>query len=93
MASNEDDRTRDQSAVTVSADDYRMLFASIDEGYCIGELLFDAAGDPIDYLYLEANLSFRRLVRNDNPVGKTVTQLYSKIEANWLAVSADGRRH
>ena len=31
---------------------YRSLFEAIDEGFCIIEMLWDAAGEPADYRFL-----------------------------------------
>jgi hypothetical protein len=33
----------------------RALFAAIDEGYCLCEIVLDEAGEPADYRFLEIN--------------------------------------
>jgi PAS domain-containing protein len=40
---------------------YRTLFNSIDEGFCIIEMLFDDAGRPVDYRFEETNPAFARM--------------------------------
>ena len=36
------------------------LFNTIDEGFCIVEMIFDAEGKPIDYRFLEVNAAFEQ---------------------------------
>ena len=40
---------------------YHTLFESIDEGFCIVEVIFDGTGQPVDYCFLEVNPAFERL--------------------------------
>ena len=42
----------------VSEEKYRALFDSIDEGYCVIEVLFDDADKAVDYRLLEVNRFF-----------------------------------
>ena len=51
---------------------YKLLFDAIDEGFCIIELVFDAAGRATDYLFLEANNAFVGHTGLKDPVGKTM---------------------
>jgi|GEM_PF-4135094 hypothetical protein len=41
-----------------SEEKYQILFNSIDEGFCIVEVIYDNKGKPIDYRFLEINPSF-----------------------------------
>jgi PAS domain S-box-containing protein len=43
-----------------SEEKFRNLFESIDEGFCIAEILFDAENNPVNYKILEANAAFKR---------------------------------
>ncbi|WP_460503581.1 GAF domain-containing protein, partial [Hymenobacter agri] len=52
-------------APTDSEEKYHALFTSIDEGFAILELLFDAAGQPVDVVYLETNPAFAQHVGAD----------------------------
>ena len=47
-------------ALRRSESQYRTLFDSIDEGFCVIEVLFDEGGKPVDYVFLEANPAFER---------------------------------
>ncbi|HEX2612414.1 MAG TPA: PAS domain-containing protein, partial [Fibrobacteria bacterium] len=62
---------------------YHTLFESIDEAFCIVELIFDADGNACDFTYLEANPAFRRHGGFD-PVGLRVRDLLPDYEQIWL---------
>ena len=72
----------------------RSLFNSIDEGYCVCEMIVDDAGSPIDYRFLEANPQFDEMTGLSQPVGKTALELIPDLEFKWIAaygrVALDG---
>ncbi len=76
-------RARTEAALGQSEAKYRNLFESIDEGFCQIQLLFDAYGQPIDWLYLDANPTFERQV-GVHPIGQTVSQIVGSVEAFWF---------
>ena len=63
---------------------YRTLFESIDEGFCVVELLFDQNHTPIDYRVLEVNPTFEQQTGLHQAVGKTARQL--NIEEHWIEI-------
>src|SRR5205823_2017424 len=65
---------------------YRTLFNSIDEGYCIIEMLFDAAGQPVDYRFLEINPAFEKQTGLKNAQGKLMRDLAPQHEAHWFQI-------
>ena len=62
---------------------YRTLFNSIDQGFCIIEIIFDDKNKPIDYRFLEVNHVFEELTGIKNPVGKTIREIAPSIESYW----------
>jgi PAS domain-containing protein len=50
---------------------FRSLFAALDSGFCIIEVLFDAQNAPVDYRFLETNAAFEQLTGLHEAVGKT----------------------
>jgi PAS domain S-box-containing protein len=66
-----------------TAERYRTLFASIDEGFCILEVLFEA-GQPVDYRFLEVNPAFERQSGLTNAAGRTIRELVPDIEADYI---------
>ncbi|WP_235506578.1 PAS domain-containing protein [Altererythrobacter sp. Root672] len=65
---------------------YRSLFESIDAGFCIFELVFDANGKPIDYTFLEANPAFERQTGLTNVIGRRVRSILPGLEQSWFDV-------
>ncbi len=75
---------RAAAALAHSEERYRTLFNSIDEGYCIIEMLFDANDQPVDYRFLEVNHSFEKQTGLSEAAGKTILQLIPDLEKCWL---------
>jgi signal transduction histidine kinase len=71
-------------ALTQSQDRYHNLFNSIDEGFCLIEMMFDAQDQPINLRYLEVNQSFQRQTGFTDAVGKTIRQFIPDVEPRWL---------
>ena len=57
---------------------YRSLFDSIDEGFCIIELIYDRDGNAVDCLYWDANPAFERQMGLSNVVGKRAKELFPR---------------
>jgi PAS domain S-box-containing protein len=65
---------------------YRTLFDSIDEGFCIFELLYDEHGRAVDYRFLDVNRAFEQQTGLVNAVGKRGSELAPRTETSWLGV-------
>ncbi|WP_028296599.1 PAS domain-containing protein [Olivibacter sitiensis] len=65
---------------------YQTLFDSIDEGFCIIEVLFDASGSPIDYRFLEVNASFEQQTGIKNAVGRRMRDIAPEHEDYWFEI-------
>ncbi|MEB3291797.1 MAG: response regulator [Synechococcales bacterium] len=70
------ERKRVEAALRESEAQYRSLFNSIDEGFCMIERL---PGEPIDFRYLEANPAFAVQTGISDVVGKTLRQVLSDV--------------
>ena len=53
---------------------YRNLFESIDAGVCVIELIYDEAGRPVDYRFLEVNPAFERQTGLKDATRKTMRE-------------------
>jgi PAS domain S-box-containing protein len=73
-------------SLKVSEEKYRTLFDSIDEGFCIVEMVFDAQGKPVDYCFLEINASFEKQTGLHNAKGKMMRSLAPNHEAYWFEI-------
>ncbi len=66
---------RAQQKYTESAERYRSLFNSMDEGFCVLQMMFDAQKNPVDFRFLEVNPAFEEQCGLINATGKTITEL------------------
>ena len=74
-----------QNLLQESAAVYHNLFESIDEAFCILEVMFNAHEQPVDYRYLQANPAFIRLTGFPaDAVGKTARELVPDLEQLWI---------
>jgi PAS domain S-box-containing protein len=62
---------------------YRTLFESIDEGFCIIEMLYDGAGQPDNYRFVEMNPAFTKHTGMADAQGKTIRELVPTHDASW----------
>jgi signal transduction histidine kinase len=75
---------RERARVAGSEAKYRALFESIDEGFAVIELHFDAEGRAVDYRFVEANSAFEQQTGLAGAVGRTVRELVPGIEEHWI---------
>lgn len=68
---------------------YRTLFESIDEGFCIIEVIFNEKQEAIDYRFLEANPAFIKQTSLQNAIGKRMKELTPGHEEFWYHVYGD----
>ena len=59
---------------------YRALFTSIDEGFCVIDVLFDGNGVACDYRFIEANPAFEKQAGLVGAIGKTIRELVPEHE-------------
>lgn len=69
-----------------SEDRYRTLFESIDDGFCIIEMIFDDSGNPIDYRFLEVNPAFERHTGLQDAAGRRMRELVPNHEDHWFDI-------
>jgi PAS domain S-box-containing protein len=65
---------------------YRTLFESIDEGFCIIELIYDERQEPVDWRFLEVNPSFEKQNGLHEVTGKRIRELAPDLEPHWFAI-------
>ncbi|HYR11104.1 MAG TPA: ATP-binding protein [Longimicrobium sp.] len=64
---------------------YRTLFDSIDEGFCVVEVLFDGDGRAVDYRFVEANPAFvKHTGLPRDAVGRTAREMLPGLEEHWF---------
>jgi anti-anti-sigma regulatory factor len=75
-----------ENALRENEEKYRTIFNSMDEAFCIIEMIFDAEGKPVDWLYLESNPAHEEYTRMRNVEGKLISQLALKAEKNLFEI-------
>ena len=71
-------------ALRASEARYRSLFNSIDEGFCIIQMLYDADGAPCDYRFCEINPMFEKQSGLSNALGTTALTHHPQLEKHWF---------
>jgi PAS domain S-box-containing protein len=80
------ERVRADEALRTGEERYRTLFESMDEGYCIIEVIFDppGSGRAVDYRFIEVNPAFEAQAGMRDVVGRRMLEFVSTIERHWL---------
>ena len=65
---------------------YRKLFNSIDDGLCVIEKVEAAAGQPVDFRYVDANPAFTAQPGMAGVLGKTLRQMLPNDPEEWIAI-------
>jgi PAS domain S-box-containing protein len=63
-----------------------MLFDSLDAGFCVIEMIYDADGQPCDYRFLEGNRAFERQTGLKDAMGRTVREQVPEHEQHWFDI-------
>ena len=79
------DRKQAEAALTASEAKYRTLFSSMDEGYCLADVIFDENDQPIDIFYIDANPAATRLVGQDF-TGRRLSEIDPDYESYWYEI-------
>ncbi len=79
-------RVRNLISLRNTQERYRTLFKSMDQGFCIIEVIFDESKSPIDYRFLEINAAFERQTGLSDARGKRMRELAPDHEQHWFDV-------
>jgi len=80
------ERKQDEETLKTSIEKYQTLFNSIDEGFCIVEVIFDDQNTPLDYRFLEMNPAFENQTGLYNAQGKLMRELAPDHEQHWFDI-------
>ena len=79
-------RKQNEQALAESEAHYRTLFDSIDEGFCVIEVIFDHDNKPIDYRFLEVNPSFIKQSGLKEALGKRMSEFAPDLDKEWFEI-------
>lgn len=71
-----------------SEEKFRLLYTSMSQGLALHEIITDENGKPVDYVFLDINESYTRLlgVTREMAIGKRITEVMPKVEPYWIEV-------
>ena len=75
---------RAEAALRASEERYRTLFESIDDGFCLMQMIVNPRGETIDYRFLEANAAFEGHTGLKGAVGHTARELVPGLDESWF---------
>ena len=70
----------------MSEEKYRTILDSIDQGFCVIEVLFDDADNALDYRFLEVNRVFEKQTGISNAVGRWIREILPAHEEHWFQI-------
>ena len=75
-----------ERVVRESEAQYRTLFNSIDEGFCVLEKIGGSDGLPIDFRFIEVNPSFEKHAGTGDVLGKTIREMFPQESEDWYSI-------
>ncbi len=71
-----------------SEEKFRLLYSSMDQGLALHEIITDKNGNPIDYVFLDINDSYTRLlgVTREMSIGKRIKEVMPEVEQYWIDI-------
>jgi PAS domain S-box-containing protein len=76
------------AALREAEERYRLLFEGISQGFCVIEILFNDAQQPVDYRFLVTNPAFEEQTGMCDVVGQTMGTLRPGHETHWFELYA-----
>ena len=78
------DRKHAEEELRRSEERYRTLIDSMDEGFCIVQMIYGPGGRAVDYRFLEVNPAFGKHTGLHAAVGRTMLELVPGHEQHWF---------
>ncbi len=80
------ERKQAHEALRASESRFRTLFESMEEGYCVIEMIFDDQNHPIDYRFLEVNPAFEKQTGIVSAKGRLMREIAPTHEQYWFDI-------
>ena len=80
------ERALAQQAIDESEERYRNLFNTMDQGFCVIDVLFDAHDKAMDYRFVEVNPAFALQTGMQDATGKRMRELVPNLEEHWFDI-------
>lgn len=79
-------RDKAEGKLKQSEEKLSIFFNSIDEGFCVIEMIFDEQKKPVDYRFLVINPSFEKQTGLRDAVGKRMREFAPDHEEHWFEI-------
>jgi len=76
-------RKRAEEALWESEEKYRMLFSNMLDGFAYCRMIYDSEGHPDDFIYLNVNQAFDRIIGTKTVTMKRVTEVFPGIRDSY----------
>ncbi len=76
-------RKRAEESIRTSNERYRVLVESINDGFCVIDMVFDDDGQPVDYRFVETNPAFEEQAGFSGS-GRTMREIAPDLEQHWF---------
>jgi PAS domain S-box-containing protein len=86
MAIDVTEQVLDRIRIEESEAKYRSLFESMEQGFCVVEMIFDENNKPVDYWFVETNRVFEQQTGLKQALGKTALELLPDLEPHWIEI-------
>ena len=80
------ERAQAQQAIDESEERYHNLFNTMDQGFCIIDMLFDEHDKAIDYRFMEVNPAFEPLTGLHEATGKRMREIVPNHDQEWFEI-------
>lgn len=81
-------RKNAEAALGENEEKYRLLYTAMSQGLALHEIITDEDGKPVDYVFLDINESYTRLlgVTREMCIGKKITEVMPNVEQYWIDI-------
>jgi PAS domain S-box-containing protein len=75
-----------EKSLTESQNRYSSLYNSIDEGFCVMDVIFDEKNKPVDWMYVDVNPAFEKQTGIKAAQGRKIRELAPELEEYWFEI-------
>ena len=86
LTATQEELRKTNETLSGSEERYRTRFNALIEGFCVIEMVFDEAGRPVDYRFLEINDAFEAQTGLHDAQGKLMRDLAPDHEQHWFEI-------
>jgi PAS domain S-box-containing protein len=88
------ERKRAEQALKESEEKFRALFEEMVSGFALNKMVFDEQGQPADYITVEVNHEFERILNatRESVVGKKAYETVPGLDRKWLDIFGEVER-